>query len=471
MTAYSLVLIVLVACAILFIPSVRRAVFQLLSAAAGIVVYIVEWIIFDLFNFHVPAWWARVQPHIHAIATNIYWGVIVYLGAIILLIVGLGLSLYFEYWTMSTIFAGVLALIISLFFHPWNGLRLWLGLQPARSLGFILLTLVLIMVITSLTPYLFSGVIGNLIYGVVLVSWMWFIVSALKNTPSLTPHYILTTAAILIVVFVGFGAVFPEQVRAAKAAKAQSDKKWGLSSFETEKDAFVTKGIVEHDSGAIVWNIQFNDKGVPINRTATDLALPKGTRFMTKDPSATSYNAQGSYIEIILPINIVDANGKKIQTDEYPYPDANNRRFVDATKVSLFDLAKQAPDANKQAEEKVVQKPAMQRYTVTVAANKPWTNTGINVTGKSVTIRYLSGSWNSVDDQYNQNGSGLGVYPGTIMPNVNIGQLIAKTDKLHAIGTAGSIKSSKGELFLGMNDIPGKYNDNHGELTVEITVE
>ena len=50
------------------------------------------------------------------------------------------------------------------------------------------------------------------------------------------------------------------------------------------------------------------------------------------------------------------------------------------------------------------------------------------MSGKTVTIKRVSGLWNNVNDIYDQNGEGVGYYPGTIMPGAKIGELIAKTD-------------------------------------------
>jgi hypothetical protein len=111
-------------------------------------------------------------------------------------------------------------------------------------------------------------------------------------------------------------------------------------------------------------------------------------------------------------------------------------------------------------------------FRVTVSSTKPWTDTGISLAGKTVTIRRVSGTWNNVNDAYDQSGEGLGPYPGTIMETAPIGELIANTgDSFHRIGTSGRISNSRGNLLLGMNEVPGKYRDNHGSLEVEITVQ
>ncbi len=115
--------------------------------------------------------------------------------------------------------------------------------------------------------------------------------------------------------------------------------------------------------------------------------------------------------------------------------------------------------------------PVIKSHTVKVSATSPWTSTGIDTTGKTVTIRRVSGMWNSVDDNNDQAGEGLGYYPGTVFPQAKIGELIAKTDTgMHRVAAQTTIES-KGLLFLGMNDILGKYGDNHGELVVEVTVK
>lgn len=111
--------------------------------------------------------------------------------------------------------------------------------------------------------------------------------------------------------------------------------------------------------------------------------------------------------------------------------------------------------------------------TVTVNADTPWTDTGIDVTGKTVTIKRVSGCWdNGGAKPTNQCGEGLGLYPGTIISSAAIGSLIAKTDAgNHQIGASGTVSNSRGKLKLGMNEVPGKNGDNNGALVVEITAQ
>lgn len=111
-------------------------------------------------------------------------------------------------------------------------------------------------------------------------------------------------------------------------------------------------------------------------------------------------------------------------------------------------------------------------YVVTVGANhEPLCDTGIETADKTITIRRRSGMWNSVNDRNDQNGQGLGQYPGTVASNAGIGALIANIGgEYFPVGIGTTLKSAGGKLLTGINDVPGKYGDNHGQLVLEVAV-
>ncbi len=111
--------------------------------------------------------------------------------------------------------------------------------------------------------------------------------------------------------------------------------------------------------------------------------------------------------------------------------------------------------------------------TVTVDARREWTDTGINlVEGSEITIR-ASGRWtNHNDPPFWHDADGTGdTYPGTVIESANLSSLIGKVGRFNFFvgqNYAGNSPSS-GKLYLGMNDVPGHYSDNLGQLTVQIS--
>ena len=120
---------------------------------------------------------------------------------------------------------------------------------------------------------------------------------------------------------------------------------------------------------------------------------------------------------------------------------------------------------------------------VNVASFPLWTDTGVNLTGGSVTITYLNGQW-SWDGAGNlSDGKGTGFdadsydyfYQG---PGASHGELIAYVGSnpakgpFYPIGDGPTTLAGKtGELWLGFNDDAqsGATGDNTGSLNVQVS--
>jgi hypothetical protein len=108
---------------------------------------------------------------------------------------------------------------------------------------------------------------------------------------------------------------------------------------------------------------------------------------------------------------------------------------------------------------------------IQVPANQIWFDTGVDVTGKAVCIQYETGMWTSGGDdpKYSDGNTGTSPWPGLLVPDLPIRALVGKTDAgpffvgNHKEGDLGS-----GHLYLCMNDVPGRYEDNTGSITVSI---
>jgi len=110
-----------------------------------------------------------------------------------------------------------------------------------------------------------------------------------------------------------------------------------------------------------------------------------------------------------------------------------------------------------------------------VPANEMWIDTGVDTTGKVVTIRYIAGTWSNggpKDQMLWSDATGGGSWPNLIVPGVPIRALVGKTDEGNFfVGNFHEIRDAHGHLKLSMNDTAGTFDDNQGSLTVSITVE
>jgi hypothetical protein len=112
--------------------------------------------------------------------------------------------------------------------------------------------------------------------------------------------------------------------------------------------------------------------------------------------------------------------------------------------------------------------------TVLVNARTMWVDTGIDVTGKRVRIRYESGQWRNHPTSAWNTGDGLSPYEEQhllIVPRGALAALVGKTNKgAFPVGTSYEGAAGSGRLYLSMNDLSGYFNDNEGSLTVTVSV-
>jgi hypothetical protein len=103
---------------------------------------------------------------------------------------------------------------------------------------------------------------------------------------------------------------------------------------------------------------------------------------------------------------------------------------------------------------------------VSVPAATEWTDTGIDLLpGDYLAVR-ASGQWSNATGRQvvGQNGYGT-PFAGTKLADAPLAALIAQVGGTISRPTVEGAKvGSRGRLFLGMNDVPGTYGDNHGSL-------
>lgn len=116
-----------------------------------------------------------------------------------------------------------------------------------------------------------------------------------------------------------------------------------------------------------------------------------------------------------------------------------------------------------------------QGTTVTVPANVEWLDTGIDVKAGNLYPLKISatGSWTNVPGGQAVGAAGYGSLrlPNAAAPTEPFASLIGKVNgTIFEIGAGFGKKSpAAGRLFLAMNEVPGTYGDNSGELIVVVT--
>jgi len=111
--------------------------------------------------------------------------------------------------------------------------------------------------------------------------------------------------------------------------------------------------------------------------------------------------------------------------------------------------------------------------SITVPSRTMWYDTGIDVPANaSVRIDYKSGRWT-----YERNGAyvdGQGVQFNRrelIVSGSNLSSLVGKVgNSTFTVGNSYNGRPGSGRLYLSINDVPGTYNDNDGQLEVYVSV-
>lgn len=118
-------------------------------------------------------------------------------------------------------------------------------------------------------------------------------------------------------------------------------------------------------------------------------------------------------------------------------------------------------------------KPEAAVKQIQIPANVMWFDTGIDTTGRVVTIEYVSGTWtNGGDKPIYTDWMGSGSWSGLILKGAPFRSLVGKTDAgTFFVGSQYDVKNGKGHLFLSINDVPDKFADNQGSLLVIIRVK
>lgn len=116
---------------------------------------------------------------------------------------------------------------------------------------------------------------------------------------------------------------------------------------------------------------------------------------------------------------------------------------------------------------------------IDIPANASWVDTGVDLTNKTVHIKYISGAWSNDGGAHSCDGEGFipesndfrDLIPKLILSNAPLGSLIGKTNGApFFVGNTYEDRPGEGRLFLSINDKADSLDDNTGSLRIELWV-
>jgi hypothetical protein len=115
-----------------------------------------------------------------------------------------------------------------------------------------------------------------------------------------------------------------------------------------------------------------------------------------------------------------------------------------------------------------------------ISARSKWVDTGLDVSNKTIQIKYESGTWsNDGAESHFCDGEGFipesqdfrDVLPKLLVPNAPLGALIGRTSgEPFFVGNTYEERPGDGHLYLSINDKPDSFDDNAGSLRVVVSV-
>ena len=115
-----------------------------------------------------------------------------------------------------------------------------------------------------------------------------------------------------------------------------------------------------------------------------------------------------------------------------------------------------------------------------IPAQTMWFDTGLDVTNKTIQIKYESGTWsNDGAESHFCDGEGFipegkdfrEVIPKLLVTNAPLGALIGRTSgEPFFVGNTYEDRPGEGRLYLSMNDRPDSFNDNAGSVRIAVSL-
>ncbi|MEK6405338.1 MAG: hypothetical protein AABN34_00100 [Acidobacteriota bacterium] len=121
-----------------------------------------------------------------------------------------------------------------------------------------------------------------------------------------------------------------------------------------------------------------------------------------------------------------------------------------------------------------------QKVVLDIPARTMWVDTGLDVTNKTIQIKYESGTWsNDGAESHFCDGEGFipesqdfrDVMPKLLVTNAPLGALIGRTNgEPFFVGNTYEDRPGEGHLYLCINDMPDSFDDNAGSLRIAVSV-
>ena len=121
-----------------------------------------------------------------------------------------------------------------------------------------------------------------------------------------------------------------------------------------------------------------------------------------------------------------------------------------------------------------------QKVVLDISARSKWVDTGLDVSNKTIQIKYESGTWsNDGAESHFTDGEGFipesqdlrDVLPKLLVPNAPLGALVGRTNgDPFFVGNTYEDRPGDGHLYLSINDKPDSFDDNAGSLRIVVSV-
>ena len=123
---------------------------------------------------------------------------------------------------------------------------------------------------------------------------------------------------------------------------------------------------------------------------------------------------------------------------------------------------------------------SQQKVVLEIPARAMWFDTGLDVTNKTIQIKYESGTWsNDGAESHFCDGEGFipegqdfrDVIPKLLVTNAPLGSLVGRTNgEPFFVGNTYEDRPGEGRLYLSMNEKPDSFDDNAGSVRIAVSV-
>lgn len=121
-----------------------------------------------------------------------------------------------------------------------------------------------------------------------------------------------------------------------------------------------------------------------------------------------------------------------------------------------------------------------QKVVIEIPARTMWVDTGLDVTNKTIQIKYESGTWsNDGTESHFCDGEGFipegkdfrDVIPKLLVTNAPLGALVGRTSgDPFFVGNTYEDRPAQGRLYLSINEKPDSFDDNAGSIRIAVSV-